>query len=130
MEKKMKQLFNKIGLEQASEDFTILVMNKIEPGIVKVTSVKSIFKKYNFLIGYLVAFLLVVPFIIPAVVYLSGLRIRFFDINIIREWFNSFLDFISIDSFSTSIFISIACSIIIALFALGVFNELRRKSFN
>jgi len=131
MKKKLKHLFDRIGLEQPSGNFTFSVMNKIEPDVVRVPSGKGFWVTYKFFLGYLVAALIVVPFAIPAVRYISTFEFQsvYFDINVIREWFEKTINQISYDTISTAIIISVICTIFLGFYALVTFTGMRRKSF-
>ncbi len=131
-DKKMKELFNKIGLEQPSANFTSMIMDKIGLEYKPVPVKKSIFRGYGFMLSYIAAILILIPLVIPVIRHLIRVDIHLVDIDFsaIREWFNQILALFSQINLSTSIIISIACSLMIGIFAFNSFMDLRKKTIN
>ena len=128
----MKQLFDKIGLEQPSADFTSKIMAGIVPGYIPVPGKRFILKDYSFLFSYFLAILIVVPLAIPAVRHLLWINIQLIDIDIntIREWFSGIADFFSFNAISSLMIVGIVCSIMIGIFILESLIQFRSKSIS
>ncbi|MFO7657699.1 MAG: hypothetical protein R6W78_11580 [Bacteroidales bacterium] len=123
MDGEIKNLFEKIGLEQAPEDFTLRVMNKIEHGFVKAPVKMSIWRSYRFLAGYIIAFIIIAPLTVPAVRYLSSLRVRpvNLDFSFIYEWFDTISEIIASGTLTLGIVIIAAILIMIFSLVFGLF---------
>ncbi len=133
MEKEMKILFSKIGTEKAPEDFTALVMNKIEAKKPYSLSLQMTKNSYWFLLPYLIAMLITLPFIIPTINWVINIDWSFisFDISFVREWIGSLRDSFSGITIPThAIIISLVCSVILLIFSIEVLTQSRRRILN
>ena len=129
IDKEMKAVFQKIGTETPPEDFTKLVMNKIEvnnPYTLSHTMPKS---NYWSLIPYLIAMIIAIPFIVPTINWIINIDWSFIlkDIGTILEWIGSFSDrFSGITISGNTIIISLACSVLIILLSIEIYVQNRR----
>ena len=128
-EKYMKILFNKMGAEKPSEDFTSLIMSKIEAE--NPYTLSNAIPKYNywFLLPYLIALLVAVPFIIPTINWIINIDWSFLslDISVIREWIGSFADsFTGITISTQTLIVSLACAVLLIILSIEMFVQNRR----
>jgi hypothetical protein len=130
MEKYFKSLFDKIGAEKAPEDFTTMVMRKIEAENSFSLSHALPRKSYWSLIPYLVALILVVPFIVPSINWIINIDWSFiaFDISIVGKWIEQLKENFTGITFSTqAIIISLAFTVLLIALAVEVsYINLRR----
>ena len=128
-EKNMKLLFNKMGAEKPSEDFTSLIMSKIEAE--NPYALSNAIPKYNywFLLPYLITLLIAIPFIVPTINWIINIDWNFIslDISVIREWIGSFADsFAGITISMQTIIISLACTVLLIILSIEMFVKNRR----
>ena len=127
--KNMKALFNKMGIEKPSEDFTVLIMRKIEAKNHYAQSIAIPKNSYWFLLPYVITLLIAVPFIIPTINWIINIDWSFiaFDISVLREWVGSIVDsFTGITISAQTIIISLACTILLIIFSIEMFIQSRR----
>ena len=131
-DRKMKELINKIGLEQPTANFTTILMDKIAMEHKTFMEKTSIFRRYGFILSYLAAVLIIIPFVIPDVRHLMRINIQLVDIdfNVIREGFNQMITGFTQINLSATFFISVACSVMIFIFALNAFVDLKKRKIN
>jgi hypothetical protein len=133
MDKDLKILFDKLGTEKLHEDFTTLVMRKIEANNPYSLSRSLPKSNYWFLLPYLVAVILIVPFIIPTINWIINIDWRFisFDISFLREWFGRLADsFASITLSTPVIIMSLACSVLLIISIIQILTQSHRKIYN
>ena len=128
-EKNLKILFNKMGGEKPSEDFTSLIMSKIEAE--NPYALSNAIPKYNywFLLPYLITLLIAIPFIVPTINWIINTDWNFIslDISVIREWVGSFADsFAGITISMQTIIISLACTVLLIILSIEMFVQNRR----
>jgi len=131
-EKNLKILFNKMGGEKPSEDFTSLIMSKIEAE--NPYALSNAIPKYNywFLLPYLITLLIAIPFIVPTINWIINTDWNFIslDISVIREWVGSFADsFAGITISMQTIIISLACTVLLIILSIEMFVQ-KRRIFN
>lgn len=125
----MKNLFNKIGTEKPPEDFTALVMKKVDAENPYAHSSAIAKNNYWVLLPYLIAMLIVIPFITPTINWIINIDWSFFlnDISVIREWIGRLADsFTGITISTQTIIASVACSVLLIILSIEVFTQNRR----
>jgi hypothetical protein len=130
MEKDIKILFDKIGTEKPSKDFTELIMRKIEAENPYFLSLPKNESSYWFLLTYAIAMALVIPFVAATIKWIINIDWSFlyFDISVIREWIGSFSDFFTGIAISPQmVIISISCSVLLTILTLELLVETHRK---
>ena len=130
MEKDFKILFEKIGTEKPPEDFTAVVMRKIEAKNHFSLSHSLPKNSYWFLLPYLIALLMIVPFIVPTINWIINIDWSFisFDISFIPEWIERFKDSFTGITFSTqTIIISLASTVLLIISSIEIFAQSRRR---
>ncbi len=128
-EESMRVLFQRIGTETPSEDFTEMVMNKIKARSLYNLSHDLPKSNYWFLMPYLIAMLIIIPFIVPTINWIINIDWNFIlnDIAVIREWFGSFLDkFSGISISNYTMILSLAFSVLLILLSIELFAHHRR----
>ena len=129
MERAMKNIFNKIGTEKPPEDFTALVMKKIETENPYAHSSAIPKNNYWILMPYLIAVLIVIPFIIPTINWIINIDWSFIsaDISVILEWIGRIADYFTGITISSQTMIAfVACSVLLIILSIEVFTQNRR----
>ena len=125
----MKILFSKIGIEKPSKDFTSQVMNKIEAKNPYANTQAVPKNNYWILMPYLIAVLIVIPFIIPTINWIINIDWSFIsnDISVIREWIGRSADyFTGITISSQTIIASVVCLVFMIILSIEAFTQSRR----
>lgn len=132
MEKDFKLLFGKIGNVKAPEDFTNVVMKKIkaENQYARAHALQK--SSYWSLLPYLIAMILVIPFVIPTINWIINIDWSFisFDISMIREWIERLADnFAAVTFTSQAIIISLIFVVMLAILAIEISGINQKKIF-
>lgn len=132
MEKDFKILFDKIVAEKAPENFTTMVMRKIEAENSFSLSHAIPKRSYWSLIPYMVALIIIIPFVVPSINWIINIDWSFiaFDPSVLRVWIVQLTDNFEGITFSTqAIIISLAFTALLITLAVEVSYINRRRIF-
>jgi hypothetical protein len=132
-DKDFKILFEKMGTEKTPEDFTSKAMRKIEAESSYALSKILPKDSYWFLLPYLIALILVTPFIVPTINWIINIDWSFvsFDISFLHEGFERFADSIAGIALTTqSILIALVFAVLLIIISIEIFTQSHRSVFD
>ena len=130
MNKDIKILFDKVGLEKPSDSFTSELMKRITSQNPLPVTMRKLHINYWVLLPYLVAILLIIPFLKASLNWIININWDFisFDLNPIREWFGSLIaTFTEITITPQTILMTAVCLALSAVIAYELFMLTRRR---
>lgn len=130
MNKDIKILFDKLGLEKPSYGFTSEVMKRITAENPLLVTQRRVGINYSIFLPYLVAVVLIIPFLKASLNWIININWDFisFDLTPIREWFGSLVaTFTEIAITPQTILMAVVCLTLSAVIAYELFMLTRRR---